>query len=184
MSYSLTATSSFQVAYTYSLSVAGFNPPGIQNTNSQSGRNRYSTGNQASQANRMYSALFNIAASASTNINLQSFIDAVNQAGTNLASVTTLAVQLLSPTQTGSDGTNTGTNCSQIIVGGGTNNFANVALPMYGTNFSVYKGGFAAFDAPTNTGIAVTNANRNIQITNADSGNIAIGYITILGRSV
>jgi hypothetical protein len=137
----------------------------------------FKTGTTTSgQINELASAIFDVTASGTATINLQSLLDVLGQTVT-LVRVKGLLFQLLSM----ADDASYGTACSGVTIGNaGTHPFLGF---LGGTDPTITLGNGEALGwlSPSANGLSVSNTTENILITNTDSTNAAAVQVTLLG---
>lgn len=137
-----------------------------------------------SGADEVVSFLQVIAPGGSATINLQSVTNIMQQSGVRLARLKAYKIRLLIATGTqGAVDTVNGTPCSSITVGNAGANPNNLELSANGT-VTINSGGSHQHFDPTAAGFAlVSNAAKNVLITNNDGANAAAVQVTLVGAT-
>lgn len=148
-----------------------FNTPVIQMGTAQAN-------NAVGGADMLLSAIYTIAASGNTTVDLTTFTDVLQRAAQSFARVKYIEFWL----QTAADNPSTpGTNASQVTVGAaGSNPFV---MELGGTSpTKILKSGeFGVWGTRGATGLTVSGTNKSILITNNDASLSAVVQVTIAG---
>ena len=141
----------------------------------------YTSGNNNTAvlgSNEAYFLLSSIAASGTLTLALNSLTDVCNQAAVNFVRLKAWRFHLLAATDSAPDGTS-GTACSGVTIGGGSNPFAFGQASA--TAFTLNNGSrWGVCDGSAN-GYAVGGSAYNINITNLDATNAAKLLVLLVG---
>lgn len=172
-------TASFSVGVSYQ---AQGNAPGsqYQPTTAQGNPKKniaFKTGTTAGgQIDELASQIFNVTASGTVTVNLQSLLDVLG-ATVSLVRIKGLLFQLLSP----ADDAANGTACTGVTIGNAGSDPNQMFLGATTHTILLGNGEAVAWLSPSANGLAVSSGAKNILITNDDGTNAAAVQVTVLG---
>lgn len=138
----------------------------------------FSTGtNTAKAANQIASAIYAIAASGNTVINLQSLTNVLGTASVALVRLKGILVRLLSV----ADDAVNGTACSSVTVGNAATNPNLLFLGGTTPTFTLNNGEHLEWSTPGAAGIAVSPSACNLKVLNNDGANAAAVQVSVIG---